>query len=157
MKIISWPTTPTSRTRLEDIRPADSISPGSSGRQSFFERTCPSDHVAAEDVTANGPEDERVKLTTIHQAKGLEWDIVFIIWLVEGRFPSQRSLQDTEGEEEERRLFYVAATRARDELYLTYPLWDYGRGEPSALMQPSRFIQEIPRPAYTKWVLEEKW
>jgi DNA helicase-2/ATP-dependent DNA helicase PcrA len=146
---------PDSRTRLEDIGRLIDFSRQFGSADDFLSELALLTSVASEDVTADDPGYERVTLTTIHQAKGLEWDVVFIIWLVEGRFPSHKSLQDIEGEEEERRLFYVAATRARDELYLTYPLWDYGRGDLSPLMQPSRFIQEIPRARYTKCVLEE--
>ena len=72
--------------------------------------------LTGEDVVSGGDEDERLALSSVHQAKGLEWKIVFLIWLSDGRFPSARSLRDPEGEEEERRLFYVALTRARDEL-----------------------------------------
>ena len=57
----------------------------------------------------------------MHQAKGLEFHTVFVIWLTDGMFPSSRSLDTRDALEEERRLFYVAITRARDELYLTYP------------------------------------
>ena len=146
---------PDSRTRLEDIGRLIDFSRQFGSAEDFLSELALLTSVASEDVTADDPGYERVTLTTIHQAKGLEWDVVFIIWLVEGRFPSHKSLQDIEGEEEERRLFYVAATRARDELYLTYPLWDYARGDLSPLMQPSRFVQEIPRARYTKCVLEE--
>ena len=66
-------------------------------------------------------DDDQMRLSTIHQAKGLEFDVVFIIMLCEGLFPSGRSIKTLDSEEEERRLFYVALTRARDELYLTYP------------------------------------
>ncbi len=66
-----------------------------------------------------------------------------------------RSLTSQEDEEEERRLFYVAATRAKDELYLCYPLWSFDRRSPSTLLKPSRFVQEIPEEAYEKWAVEE--
>ncbi|MCK5345153.1 MAG: ATP-dependent helicase, partial [Candidatus Heimdallarchaeota archaeon] len=59
----------------------------------------------------------------IHQAKGLEWKVVYVISLIDGRFPSARSMSDLDEIEEERRLFYVAITRAKDYLYLTYPKW----------------------------------
>ena len=58
----------------------------------------------------------------MHQAKGLEFDAVFVIMLCDGLFPGSRSLDSPDALEEERRLFYVATTRARDELYLSYPL-----------------------------------
>ena len=64
----------------------------------------------------------RLRLSTIHQAKGLEFEVVFVIMLCEGAFPSARSIEVLDGEEEERRLFYVAVTRARSQLYLSYPL-----------------------------------
>ena len=80
----------------------------------------------------------------MHQAKGLEWKAVFIIWAAEGKFPSPRSLKELDSEEEERRLWYVALTRAQDELYVTYPLLitDYNRQ--TVLQKPSRFVTECP-------------
>ena len=91
-----------------------------------------------------------VKLSSVHQAKGLEWPVVFIIWLAEGRFPSVRSLTESggEGEEEERRLFYVAVTRARDELYLCYPRFAADRGGKEMIQRPSRFIAELSGEGY---------
>jgi DNA helicase-2/ATP-dependent DNA helicase PcrA len=91
---------------------------------------------------------DKVVLSTIHQAKGLEWSYVFLIWCADGMIPLARALSDEGGEEEERRLFYVALTRARDQLYLSYPAVDYSRQGPLVLA-PSRFIQEVS-PAVTK-------
>ncbi len=91
---------------------------------------------------------DKVVLSTIHQAKGLEWSYVFLIWCADGMIPLGRALSDDGGEEEERRLFYVALTRARDQLYLSFPVVDYSRREPLALA-PSRFIREIA-PRFTK-------
>jgi len=88
-------------------------------------------------------EQERVVLTTIHQAKGLEWQVVFVIWVAEGKLPLARALNDPEGEEEERRLFYVAITRAKDQLYLSYPAVEYSRTEGYGYVLPSRFLKEI--------------
>jgi len=147
---------PNHESRMEDINQLMYFSQQYSSTESFLSELALLTSVAAEDVVGGGYEDERVKLSTIHQAKGLEWDIVFIIWLVEGRFPSMRSLNSSAGEEEERRLFYVSVTRARDELYLGYPLWDYGSYQSSTLLKPSRFIQEIPTTSYTKWMVEEE-
>ena len=148
---------PDHESRMEDINQLMHFSQQYDSTEHFLSELALLSSVAAEDVVGGGYEDERVKLSSIHQAKGLEWDIVFIIWLVEGRFPSMRSLNNSAGEEEERRLFYVAATRARDELYLGHPLWDYGGCRPSTLLKPSRFIQEIPSASYTKWMVEEEW
>jgi DNA helicase-2/ATP-dependent DNA helicase PcrA len=89
-------------------------------------------------------ETERLVLSSIHQAKGLEWKVVFIIRMCEGEFPSDMALREEQGEEEERRIFYVATTRAKDELYLTHPLMDLSpRGNGQILWQPSRFLREI--------------
>jgi DNA helicase-2/ATP-dependent DNA helicase PcrA len=103
-------------------------------------------NLEAEDVTvAASSEQEMVRLTTVHQAKGLEWKAVFVIWLADGMFPSAKSLGSIEGEEEERRLFYVAITRAKDELYLSYPLMRQGGEFGETWQKPSRFLQEIPK------------
>ncbi|MBV8141818.1 MAG: ATP-dependent helicase [Verrucomicrobia bacterium] len=87
---------------------------------------------------------EKVTLSSIHQAKGLEWRVVFVIWLTDGMFPTTRSLTSPDAVEEERRLFYVAATRARDQLYLTYPYYWANASPENRLQRPSRFLKEIP-------------
>ncbi len=90
-------------------------------------------------------DEDHIVLSTIHQAKGLEWDNVFVINLAEGAFPSNRSMNSEAEIAEERRLFYVASTRARKNLYLTYPLTSgYENVE---IRQPSQFIDEIPKAA----------
>ncbi|NLA41083.1 MAG: ATP-dependent helicase [Smithella sp.] len=86
---------------------------------------------------------DRVILSTIHQAKGLEWSYVFIIGCADGMIPLQRALREPGGEEEERRLFYVAVTRARDQLYLSYPVLDYSRSAGTLMLSSSRFVDEI--------------
>ena len=73
------------------------------------------------EATANEDENEMATLSSVHQAKGLEWKIVFVIWMTDGMFPSSRSLENEDAIEEERRLFYVAVTRAKDELYASTP------------------------------------
>jgi len=114
-----------------------------------------------QDVAGGGPaqgeaDHERLILSSIHQAKGLEWRVVFVIRMCEGSFPSDVALRQASGEEEERRVFYVAATRAKDELYLTHPLIDLGlRGDNHLLLQPSRFLQEIPFTLYEQAQVEE--
>ncbi len=111
--------------------------------------------IIGEDVVMGGEEDELLTLTSIHQAKGAEWKAVFIIWTAEGKFPSPRALKEFDSEEEERRLWYVALTRAKDELYLTYPqmMVDYSRQ--TVLQKPSRFILEVPPAMFELWSLEE--
>ena len=100
-------------------------------------------------ATAN--ETEKVTLSSIHQAKGLEWRAVFVIWLTDGMFPSSRSVQSQDAIEEERRLFYVAATRAQDQLYLTYPSYWANASPENRLQRVSRFLQEIPRELVEEW------
>jgi DNA helicase II / ATP-dependent DNA helicase PcrA len=101
---------------------------------------------------------ERVVLSSIHQAKGLEWTSVFLIWCSEGMIPLARALKEPGGEEEERRLFYVAATRAKDHLYLSYPLTDYARGLGNLPVSPSRFIMELtPYAAHSKDRPYDQW
>lgn len=100
----------------------------------------------------------RVVLSTIHQAKGLEWSVVIMIWCSDGMLPLARALKDPDGVEEERRLFYVATTRAKDQLYLCYPLMSYTRAMGSTAQIPSRFIRELsPSSRYTKSCPYDQW
>ena len=99
-------------------------------------------------------ETERVTLSSIHQAKGLEWRVVFVINLTEGAFPSNRSLESPAAVEEERRLFYVAVTRACDELYLTWPYMRLNAGYGDMFQRPSRFLLEVPTDLMEKWEIE---
>jgi len=107
-----------------------------------------------------GPEDkenEFVTLSTIHSAKGLEWHTVFIIHAVEGYFPSSKSAENLEQIEEERRLMYVASTRAKNNLFITYPMNLYDREAGTTLSKPSRFISEITPDLAEGWLLEENF
>jgi DNA helicase-2/ATP-dependent DNA helicase PcrA len=106
---------------------------------------------SSETIAAEEDDSEKVTLSSVHQAKGLEWRAVFIIWLSDGMFPSGRSLESVEAVEEERRLFYVAVTRAKDELYLTYPCcWPTGSIE-QQIQRPSRFLKEVPSELLEEW------
>jgi len=87
---------------------------------------------------------DRLVLSTVHSAKGLEWHTVFVIWTLDGRFPSIHSLYKEEELEEELRLMYVAATRAKENLFFTYPDHAYDRGSGIVLSRPSRFLDFIP-------------
>ncbi len=88
-------------------------------------------------------ENEFVTLSTIHSAKGLEWHSVFIIHAVEGYFPSSRNAENIEQIEEERRLMYVAVTRAKNNLFVLYPMNLFDREAGKTLSKPSRFLSEI--------------
>jgi len=97
----------------------------------------------ASETTERSPEERKncLRLSTIHQAKGLEFPVVFVIGLADGLFPLRRAIED-DNLEEERRLFYVAVTRAMDDLYLCYPMINQQGGGMTKL-DASRFIQEV--------------
>ena len=103
----------------------------------------PPNTAMGDSFTAETPQEDRLVLSTIHSAKGLEWHTVFIIWALDGRFPSSHALNREEDMEEELRLMYVAATRARENLYFIYPNQVYDRSLGIVLNRPSRFIDMI--------------
>jgi DNA helicase II / ATP-dependent DNA helicase PcrA len=113
-------------------------------------------NVDAEAAAVQTNEKEAVNLSTVHQAKGLEFHTVFVIWLTDGMFPSSRSLDTRDSLEEERRLFYVAITRACDELYLTYPHMRLSGGYGDVFQRPSRFLQEIPNDLMEDWQVRRR-
>lgn len=100
-------------------------------------------------------DDECLTLSTIHSAKGLEWHSIFIIHAVDGFFPSVRSMQKMETLEEERRLMYVAATRAKQNLFVSYPMNIFDRESGTTFSKPSRFISGITPNLADGWLLEE--
>ena len=106
-------------------------------------------------IEAQDRDDERLVLSTIHSAKGLEWRCVFVIWLVDGRFPSSYSFLTEEELEEERRLLYVAVTRAKQFLYLTFPVQVYDKITGSVLSKPSRFLDDVPASLVEPWNVVE--
>jgi len=103
------------------------------------------------DVRGGDDEEDQVCLSSIHQAKGLEWQVVFLAWLTEGMFPGNRSLENDASLEEERRLFYVGVTRCKDELYLTYPELRLNASYGEAFQRPSRFLGELPDSLTERW------
>jgi ATP-dependent DNA helicase UvrD/PcrA len=111
-------------------------------------------NVDAEAAPNQTADREAVNLSTVHQAKGLEFHTVFVIWLTDGMFPSSRSMDDRNDLEEERRLFYVAITRAKDELYLTYPHMRLTGGYGDVFQRPSRFLKEIPNKLVEDWQVQ---
>ncbi|NGO39701.1 ATP-dependent helicase [Limisphaera ngatamarikiensis] len=145
---------PNYRSRREDLEQLALYADGFDDVYDFLAQTALLTNVEAEDEQPGGWKPDRLRLSTVHQAKGLEFDVVFVIMLCEGMFPSARALEEEEGEEEERRLFYVAVTRARNELYLTYPLLHRARSADAAPVQtPSRFLREIPAELVETWEL----
>lgn len=108
------------------------------------------------DIESPGSEDEFLTLSTIHSAKGLEWHSVFVIGVVEGFFPNTRSSETFEDLEEERRLLYVACTRAKRNLFISYPLVMFSRFEGLTYSKKSRFIAPINPEYYEEWIINEE-
>lgn len=109
--------------------------------------------LTGQDAVAQDEDRDLLVLSTVHQAKGLEWRAVFVLWLSDGKFPDARALRDEEGEEEERRLFYVAATRAKDILTLVHPVVADERMLHGVIQRPSRFLKELSRDTYEEAVI----
>jgi DNA helicase-2/ATP-dependent DNA helicase PcrA len=103
------------------------------------------------DISDPGTDDEKLILSTIHSAKGLEWNTVFVLYALDGRFPATRAAVDDDALEEERRLMYVACTRAKEHLFITYPINIYDRETGLILSKPSRFIDGIPENLLERW------
>jgi DNA helicase-2/ATP-dependent DNA helicase PcrA len=108
------------------------------------------------DITPTDADDEKLVLSTIHSAKGLEWHSVFVIYALDGRFPNNRAALSDDAMEEERRLMYVACTRAKENLFITYPINVYDRESGLILSKPSRFISGLPEKLLETWVLDEE-
>ncbi len=108
------------------------------------------------ELTPESKDDELLTISTIHSAKGLEWKVVFIIWALEGRFPSAKAVDSIDSIEEERRLFYVAATRAKDYLWISYPINIYDRESGSVLSESSRFISNLDEELVDKFIVSDE-
>ncbi len=108
------------------------------------------------DITPTDADEEKLILSTIHSAKGLEWNTVFVIYALDGRFPTTRAAVSEDSMEEERRLMYVACTRAKEHLYIAYPINIYDRESGMVLSKPSRFIAGMPDTLLDLWVIDEE-
>ena len=138
-------------SRLDDLEQLALFADGYEEVASFLDEVTLMNELSGEDVVAEAGEQEKLTLSTVHQAKGLEWRAVFVIWLAEGRFPTSRA----DDLEEERRLFYVACTRAKDDLILCYPFVARDRYRVDVLLEPSRFLSELPETTFQRWQVEE--
>lgn len=132
--------------REEDIHElALQVTKSTGGVAAFLQEVALLTNIDREYEKMEANNEPTLHLSTVHQAKGLEWKVVFIIWVSEGMFPSSRSLEESGNDEEERRLFYVAVTRAKDELVLCAPSMRKMRDGGVFFCKPSPFIKEIPR------------
>ena len=132
------------RERSEDFRVLKNLATEHDSLDKFLENLAldpPNDSVATAGATEQGEDDDKVTISTIHSAKGLEWPVVFVNSLVDGMTPHYRSLSDFEELEEERKLFYVACSRAKSRLFLTAP--DYFSSYSGYFDKVSRFIAEV--------------
>jgi DNA helicase-2/ATP-dependent DNA helicase PcrA len=141
--------------RREDIRALANFASQYKNVEAFLADVALAGEFSGETCVAGPDEQEFVILSTVHQAKGLEWPIVFIPWLADGRFPSDMAMNRQDDLEEERRVFHVAVTRARDELYLVVPEVYRNRGGNLVVMKPSRFLTELAHDLTEPMQLEE--
>ena len=137
--------------RREDLNQLAAFARQFADAQEFLSQLALISNVDAEPAPNAAADNEALNLSSVHQAKGLELHTVFVIWLTDGMFPSSRSLETRDAIEEERRLFYVAITRARDELYLSYPHMRLNAGYGDVFQRPSRFLKEIPDHLLEDW------
>jgi DNA helicase-2/ATP-dependent DNA helicase PcrA len=144
-----------SDSRLADLEQMASFSRKFETVEQFLAQLALQTGTDAEESETVRDDEDPVRLSTIHQAKGLEFEVVFLIMLCDGAFPSARSIEALDGEEEERRLFYVAVTRARSHLYLTHPRVRVTSGGDSQTQLPSRFLNEIPGDLVDEWDLRQ--
>jgi len=134
--------------RLDDLRRFAEFAVRYESAEQLLSELALTSGVAGQDAMEEKAEEESLVLSTIHQAKGLEWKAVFVLWLVDGKFPDSRALKDPGGEEEERRLFYVSVTRAKDHLYLVHPVLADERYLRGVIQKPRRFIKELEKSTY---------
>ena len=145
-------------SRLADLDQLRVIAGGYPSRAAFLAAIALEPPQSTQDLATGGDaEDDALILSTAHSAKGKEWDAVFLIWAVDGHFPLARAAADEGQLEEERRLMYVALTRARNHLAVSFPLNAYStrRGADYSMDQLSRFIDSGVRRRMQRLVLTE--
>ncbi len=130
--------------RLDDVEAMNADLGRFDSLQQFISDVSLLSNLDAELDDKQGVDVPTLKLSTIHQAKGLEWPVVILLWAVEGMFPSSRSTAEGADDSEERRLFYVTVTRAKDELHMCVPEVRRMRDGGMMYCMPSRFVSEIP-------------
>jgi DNA helicase-2/ATP-dependent DNA helicase PcrA len=144
--------------RLADLDQLRTIAAGYPSRTAFLAALALDPPSNTQDLAGGSEsEDDALVLSTVHSAKGKEWKVIFLIWAVDGWFPASRAVEDPDELEEERRLMYVALTRAKDELMVVYPMQTYGarRGAEYSFDQLSRFLDRGVREKMQRVVVEE--
>ena len=142
--------------RLKDLDHLESLCARHGTLSEFLsEITLEPPQASVVDIAVPEGEEDTLTLSTIHSAKGLEWKAVFILWVLDGKLPLSRAAENEEEMEEERRLLYVAATRAKDLLVMTYPVNIYERAAGTVLSKPSRFVEGIPATVLPRFALIE--
>lgn len=142
------------QARAEDLARLADFAVRFKSVEEFLSELALNQAVVSEEVVDEYEDTEVLVLSTVHQAKGLEWRAVFLIWLVDGKLPDGRALREDGGEEEERRLFYVACTRAKDRLYLVHPVIGDERGMFGVIQRPSRFVSELDAKTFDRAIAE---
>ncbi|MFH1879089.1 MAG: ATP-dependent helicase [Candidatus Omnitrophota bacterium] len=142
------------KDRIEDIHELINFSHDYPEVNEFLNDITLRENFRGETVAGANEDDEHLILSTIHQAKGLEWGAIMVIGLCEGQFPHPKALAENGEMEEERRLFYVAVTRARKYLYLIHPItrFDYQMG--TVVARHSRFLEELAPSDYEVWEVD---
>jgi DNA helicase-2/ATP-dependent DNA helicase PcrA len=144
--------------RLADLDQLRTIAAGYPSRANFLSTIALEPPQSTQDLATGGDEqeDDALILSTAHSAKGKEWDVVFLIWAVDGWFPMARAADNEDELEEERRLMYVAMTRARNQLMVTFPMNSYStrRGADYSVDQLSRFVDRGVREKMQRVVIE---
>ncbi|MBA4388207.1 MAG: DNA helicase UvrD [Verrucomicrobia bacterium] len=130
--------------RIDDIQELVLYTSRFENVEQFLSEVALLTNLDAEVEKVSDREDEAIRLSTVHQAKGLEWGAVIILWATDNMFPSARSMAEPGGEAEERRLFYVAVTRAKDDLLMCVPEVRRSKDGGVLYQKKSRFIEEIP-------------
>ena len=143
--------------RLQDLEQLANLAENYHTLQAFLYAATLGEDFKGETILNGRNENEYIILSTIHQAKGLEWRVVIIIGAVDGQFPHPKSLDEPAQIEEERRLFYVAVTRSKDELYITQPMLRFDRRNGRVITAPSRFIQELSQNCLEEWSVTEEY
>ncbi len=144
------------RERLEDLMQLAIFSGNYKKLEDFLAEASLSEGFKGEKGAKSGTDPgERLVLSTIHQAKGLEWEAVFCLGCAEGQFPHYRVAEKPKEMEEERRLFYVAVTRAKKHLHLLYPIMSRSMSAGQVINRPSIFLREVDESLFETWEVAE--